>query len=41
MMTTIKLFFTTKSGIVYCYDITTKTFDKNALLGISDLGPKE
>ena len=35
-----KLFFTTMSGIVYCIDTSKEKFDKTALVGISDLGPK-
>lgn len=35
-----KLFFTTMSGIVYCFDTSTKSFDQSALVSINDLGPK-
>lgn len=33
-----KLFYTTMSGIVYCFDTSKKHFDETALVGISDLG---
>lgn len=35
-----KLFYTTMSGMVYCFDTSADAFDENALLSVSDLGPK-
>lgn len=35
-----KLFFTTMSGIVYCFDTSSEAFDESALLSVNDLGAK-
>ena len=34
-----KLFYTTMSGMVYCFDTSKEVFDENSLIGVSDLGP--
>ncbi|MEQ9217154.1 MAG: PQQ-binding-like beta-propeller repeat protein [Cyclobacteriaceae bacterium] len=35
-----KLFYTTMSGVVYCFDTSKEVFDERSLIGVSDLGPK-
>ena len=35
-----KLFFTTMTGIVYCFDTSRELFDEKALVSVNDLGPK-
>lgn len=35
-----KLFYTTQSGLVYCFDTSRTQFDEKSLLSVNDLGPK-